>query len=30
MKAPRDPGLDDLLLLDGKIFFADAASRHSV
>jgi len=30
MREPRDPGLDALLLLDGEIFFADAAGKHFV
>src|SRR6187397_2264682 len=30
MKEPRDPGLDDLLLLDGEIFVADSAGKHFV
>jgi hypothetical protein len=30
MKEPRDPGLETLLLLDGEMFFADAAGKHFV
>ena len=30
MRQPRDHGLDDLLLLDGEIFFADSAGKHLV
>ena len=30
IKQTRDPGLDALLLLDGEMFFSDAAGRHFV
>ena len=30
MKETRDPGLDALLLLDGEMFFADAAGKYFV
>ncbi len=30
MKDTRDPGLDALLLLDGEMFFADAAGKYLV